>query len=570
MSGIESIMHHMTLEEKIGQLFMIAISDAEVTEETTKLLLKLRPGGLYLSNDNLVNPQQASRFTRELQKIITSTRPYIPLLLAGDHEGVWALLPSYLTVGPSNMALGATRDKNAIYTMYGIYAKELAAIGLNMDLAPVLDVNFNPKNPIINTRSFGDDPSLVAELGSSAIKGLQENGIIATAKHFPGHGDTEFDSHRELPIIKKSLEKLRQMDLKPFYAAIDSGVEVIMTSHILYPELDTDYPASLSSKIINGYLRREMSFHGVVMTDSLNMGAITKKYGKEECVVKAVEAGADLLLFALEKYYPVEDLLDDYEARLNALVQAVKENEFLAKRVEESVKRLLDLKTKYKILNKGEVKSDKVENVIGSNKHKELELEIARKSITLVKNTDNIVPLKVNEEDTIAVISPISLDKLKFLRKEYTRGIGPNVEPGEPFEMLVKEICKYHKRVLVKRITREMANFEEDIEKISSQSRVVIFCTERYVLPGLDIDDEGQSLVINEFIEKGASCVVIGLRDPYELTRIPDVHAYIAAYGFRYCNIKAAVEVLFGKVKPKGKLPVSIPGMHARGHGCSE
>ncbi|HEX9284275.1 MAG TPA: beta-N-acetylhexosaminidase [Nitrospirales bacterium] len=323
----------MTLREKIGQLFMLGIHGTEPSKELRELFKTYQPGGVILFSRNLEDPEQATHLTNALQKLVLK----MPLLVAIDQEGGRvARLPKGFTVFPGQGALGRIGTTDMAYAFAEVTARELRAIGVNMDLAPVLDVNTNPHNPIIGDRSFGQDPELVETLGLAVIAGLQDNGVLACGKHFPGHGDTATDSHKELPTVPHGLDRLRTMELRPFVHCIQNGMAALMTAHVRYPAWDPDFPATLSPAILTDLLRAQLHFKGLVLTDDLEMHAILDSYGIEEAAIRAFQAGADILLICKDH--------DRQVAAMEAVHRAVQDGDIPELQFEHAVLRILEAK----------------------------------------------------------------------------------------------------------------------------------------------------------------------------------------------------------------------------------
>ena len=324
----------MTLKEKIGQLFMFGFEGTRPSTGMVHLIKAACIGGVILFDRNLKNPLQIARLTNDLQFL----SPRMPLLIAVDQEGGRvSRLPKDFTLFPSAATIGAGHSTELAYRAADCTAKELRAVGINMNLAPVLDVRTHPANRVIGDRAFGSNPAVVGTMGLAVIAGLQDNRIVACGKHFPGHGDTEVDSHEELPRVSHPISRLFEVELRPFRHAIANGLAALMTAHVLYPALDEKWPATLSPRIITGLLRQELGFRGVVMTDDLLMKAITLPPG--EAAVQALLAGADLLLICHDEAVQ--------RAALDAVQIAVKENRLTEKRIEQSALRILALKERF-------------------------------------------------------------------------------------------------------------------------------------------------------------------------------------------------------------------------------
>lgn len=339
-SRVDELMEDMTLEEKIGQLLVIGMEGKTYGDELDHLIRQYHVGGIILLGKNISYPAGMLKLLNESKKANAAYK--IPLFISVDEEGGRvSRLPSSMKKLPAAEFFGRTGDETLAYETGAYLADLLHAFGYNMNYAPVLDVHSNPKNPVIGDRAFSSNPDVVAELGMAVMKGMTDNGIISVVKHFPGHGDTHVDSHLSLPVIEKTIEELRKTELVPFKRAIEENADVIMVAHIMFSELDSVYPSSLSAKVITDLLREEMHFEGVVITDDMTMGAIVNDYTVPEAAVQSFIAGSDLLLIA-----------GDYENQVgtfNALKEAVQAGIISEERIDESVKRILSLKDRYKL-----------------------------------------------------------------------------------------------------------------------------------------------------------------------------------------------------------------------------
>lgn len=348
----------MTLRDKIGQLFMLGFSGKTVSSELADLLTGYKPGGVILFSRNLEAPAQIAALTNDLQHLA----PDHPLLISVDQEGGRvSRLPSGFTIFPACARLGQCGSSELAYAAAAATAAELRAVGINMNMAPVLDVNTNPQNPIIGDRAFSTDPVQVCSLGLATLAGLQDHKVIACGKHFPGHGDTSADSHKELPVVAASAERLHDLELRPFRHAIENELATIMTAHVLYPSLDDRLPATLSSAILTGLLRDTLRFQGVTVTDDLDMHAIMDHYGIEDAAVRALQAGADVLLICQDRNRQV--------AAMEAVHRAVKDGTIPEARIDASFRRVMDLKRRF-LLPYAPVDPAAVRHIVGRRDHK--------------------------------------------------------------------------------------------------------------------------------------------------------------------------------------------------------
>ena len=335
---IEAQVAEMSLDEKIGQLVIVGLDGYVNDENSTYLIEKYRVGGFVLLKQNVKDTEQLLELMNSLKK--TNAANKIPLFLAIDEEGGRiSRLPDDFKKLPSSGRIGQANDKRLAYQAGSLLAEMLKTIGLNMNFAPVLDINSNPENPVIGDRAFGASSELVTELGMEAMSGIKAQGIIPVVKHFPGHGDTDVDSHVGLPVVEASLSRLESFELIPFKTAIENQADAIMIAHILLPKIDPNNPASFSKPIITDLLRKKMNFDGVVITDDLTMGAVVNNYDLGEAAVESLKAGSDIIL-----------VCHDYEKEvrvIEAIKKAVETGKITEERVDESLYRILSLKKKY-------------------------------------------------------------------------------------------------------------------------------------------------------------------------------------------------------------------------------
>jgi len=527
------------VRKKVGQLFLLAFTGEEA-EIVLPFIAERGIGGLYLSNENLREPGQSARLMNELQEAAINGISKQPLLTACDQEGAWGIMVPYSTTGPGNMALGASAVANT-EEMYSIFGKELAAIGVVCNLCPAADVNSNPLNPIIGTRSFGENPQEVADRVKAAIEGLHSNGIIAVAKHFPGHGNTSTDSHRGIPRVTRSLEEIESIDLLPFKVAIEAGVDLVMTSHIIFDALDPDNPATLSSKILIDYLRDKLGFKGVVITDSFNMGSIQKSYDPSEAAVATILAGADMIMLAEERYgEDVGDYIKSQNEMIDNVEQAVMEGRIPMERINEAYNRIVALKERYRLADKISVDVDQASAIVGHPEHMEAALRIAESSLYMAYDNRLLVPLQPGSSISVVRLTKEDVEEII----QIAAGIGPNYYTA--YADLVSEMKAAGFRVT-----------EYSYDDKMPADDVIICVSENYPFPGtsLDLEEQRRRLaIIKENTQ--AALINVALKDPYDAMIVqPD--AYISAIGSNISNVKAVVSLLSGKVEAKGKLPVT-------------
>ncbi len=341
IDAIQEIIKNMTLEEKIGQMVMVGIDGYTNDAHSTEMIESFHVGGFILFKNNIKNTEQAQSLINSLKDKNSNTSS-IPLFFSVDEEGGRvSRMPDEFVKLPSNKVIGSRNNPDFSFEIGKVIGKEIRSLGFNMDFAPVLDVNSNPKNPVIGDRSFGNSAQLVSLLGVKTMQGLGSQNVISVVKHFPGHGDTSVDSHVGLPVVNNGMERLKKLELVPFENAIKNNADVIMVAHILLPKIDAQNPASFSKAIITDLLRNDMNYNGLVITDDLTMGAITKNYKIEDAAIKAVNAGSNIIL-----------VCHDYEKQasvIKALKAAVENGDIPAEKVYESVYKILSLKQKYEL-----------------------------------------------------------------------------------------------------------------------------------------------------------------------------------------------------------------------------
>ncbi len=544
----------MTVKEKIGQMLMPDFRTwkgknvTEMNDENRELVKKYHLGGVILFRENVVTTEQTTRLVDEYMQ----ANENYGLLISIDQEGGIVTRLQSGTDFPGNMALGATRSTELSESVGHAIGSELHSLGINMNLAPVLDVNNNPDNPVIGVRSFGGDPQLVADLGTAYTKGLQSSGMAATAKHFPGHGDTAVDSHLGLPSVPHDKERLLEVELYPFQQAMDQGIDAIMTAHVTFPRIDPTtviskkdgteiaLPATLSHEVLTNLMRKEMGFEGVISTDALNMKAIADHFGPVDAVIRAVNAGTDIVLM------PV-----GLEEVANGLYAAVEKGEITEERIDQSVERLLTLKAKrgiYKQVSETPIdeKISHAEDVVGNKAHKDLENEVARKSITLVKNS-GVLPVNKAEKKSIVVIG-----------NTYS-------------ENLQQALSTHHSSVELIKTAQPLT--QEQLQKVQNADLVVLG-TYTFNVSGR-LPSSPQMQMVNQVI--GAvpeKTIAVGIRNPYDIMAFPEISAYITQYSFRDASFRAAAETIFGMNNPSGKLPITIykdaeSVLYPFGHGLS-
>ncbi|MEW6990176.1 glycoside hydrolase family 3 protein [Colwelliaceae bacterium 6441] len=520
----------LTIEEKVGQLFVLAFA-GEDTEYALELVKNFHVGGFYITDDNAHSLADAKQLSSSLQQQAALRSCDAPLLLAVDQEGAWGILTQETDLGPGNLALGKANDLTLTENIYQVFAQQMQAIGYNTLLSPCVDVNLNPKNPIIGQRSFGESAELVAKHSQAAIKGILKTGNLACAKHFPGHGDTEIDSHRTLAKVNKSLEELTKQDLLPFQRSIDAGVSLIMTAHIMYPQIDTEHPATLSNKILTDILKKQLNFNGLIITDSMNMWAMRKHYSPVQAAIMAIKAGAHLIMLSEEHYEnestPYKQIQQETIA---GVVQAVKSGELNEADIDNTLKHVLcckyrDLETQWLTKTLSKITSENIAQTA------------ADKAIKIIKNTEHLIPLVDRSFYLTFAANPVLYEKLVN-----SRGIGPN-DPHPASEVLLSELQ-------LRKANFTPISYVNFTEMINSKNTLdpslpIVIVTEDYPLPGEDFYNEDQLNRVKEAHQLfGKRLIVLSLRSDYELAKFSTVSSYICAYSSRAVSAKSLAKTL--------------------------
>ncbi|MFJ7588089.1 glycoside hydrolase family 3 N-terminal domain-containing protein [Streptomyces sp. NPDC097617] len=548
---LRALVDRMSLDEKIGQLFVSRAyghsatdpdpADAEQNlaafgvRTAAELVSRYHLGGIiyFAWAHNTRDPQQISALSVGLQQAALTTAARIPLLLSTDQEhGAVARIGRPATLLPGAMALGAAGSTAHARRAARIAGAELAALGIRQDYAPVADVNVNPANPVIGVRSFGSDPRAVAELVAAQVRGYQGAGVAATAKHFPGHGDTETDSHVGLPVMRHSRADWEELDEPPFRAAVEAGVDAIMTAHIVFPALDpSGDPATLSRPIVTGLLRERLGFEGVVVTDALDMAGVRQKYGNDRVPVLALLAGCDQLLNA-----------PDLALAQRSVRAAVESGELTEARVEESVLRILELKARRGLFDEAYTTGREVDTVVGVQEHLDAADTIAAATTTLLADPRGLVPIDATDGPRLLVTG--------------TDPVSPTGSTGPPTVVLARELTALGCRATAMAPTRAVA--------AAAGHAAVLVCT--YNVPE---GESPQRTLVADLIATGVPVITLAVRNPYDPARLPVCAAELATYGWTDVEMRAAARVLTGAARPVGRLPVPVPGRYPLGHGLT-
>ena len=536
---LEAMVARMSLQDKVAQMVMVGFHGQSIatSPELETMVGAYHVGGVVLLEANAHDPQQLSNLTAELGSLATSSGAGVPLFVAINHEGgIVVRITEGVTGLPGNMAVAAAGRPEYAYLSAALAAQELRAMGVNMNLAPVLDVNDNPLNPVIGTRSFGESPALAAEYGQLTVRGSQDNGVIAVAKHFPGHGSVAVDSHGGLPVLQASTGELMQHELVPFQAAIEEGVAGIMTAHIAVPALDdSDRPATLSPEILTGLLRQQMGYDGLILTDSLAMGGVSASRGQAQAAIEAVQAGADIVLSTT----PVEAHI----AIIQALVTAVQQGNIPVERIDQSVLRILRVKYAYGLF--GSLTTPDLRGV-GSPEHQAVADEIALRAVTLLRNDDDSVPLP-SSPARLLLVSPDQLPPAAS-------------GDGTAFAELLRE-RGYEVTELVFNLdsggSRDYVYATAVAQALAYD--VVVFGEWELIKRDVNWGDRWQEELIGALHQTGRPPIVVAWHNPAAILRCSQVPAFITAYGNTRAQVAAVVAALTGEQTPAGHLPITLP-----------
>ncbi|MGX1954365.1 glycoside hydrolase family 3 protein [Streptomyces sp. CB02115] len=565
---LRRIIAGMSLEEKVGQLFVMRVYGHSATEPdqadidanlkeigvrtAAELISTYHVGGIiyFTWAHNTRDPHQIADLSNGLQRAALAGRSRLPLLVSTDQEhGIVCRVGEPATLLPGAMALGAGGSRSDTRRAAWIAGAELAALGVNQNYAPDADVNVNPANPVIGVRSFGSDPASVAALVAEQVKGYQGAGIASTAKHFPGHGDTSTDSHTGLPVINHTRAQWEELDAPPFRAAIRARIDSIMTAHIVVPALDpSEDPATLSRPILTGILREELGYDGVVVTDSLGMEGVRTKYGDDRVPVLALLAGVDQLLNP-----------PNLSVAWNAVLEAVRGGEISEARVDESILRILRLKSRLGLFRDPFVSRRGVERTVGSRAHRAAADRIAERTTTLLADPGSLLPLSRRSHRNLLVVGadPAS----------------PSGTTGPPTSTLANAFGElgFTARALSTGTAPNQAKIAEAVAAAGGRDAVVVAT---YNVTATS----SQRTLVTALVATGVPVVTVAVRNPYDVAHLTGtgVAASLAAYSWTDVELRAAARVIAGHADPEGTLPVPVQRaddptqvLYPVGHGLS-
>src|SRR6266516_4469183 len=539
-AATDAVLAKLTTRQKVAQLVVpwlggnyMALDDSAF-QIATRWVDTLEVGGIIIS---VGSPYDIAAKLNTLQR-----RSKLPLLVSADLEWGAAMRVVGATAFPMIMAAGATGNQRDAYTIGRIAAREGRAVGIHVNFAPDADVNNNPLNPIINIRSFGEDPHAVASLVRAYVRGLQDNGMLATLKHFPGHGDTDADSHIGLPTFRSTYSRLDSVELVPFRAGIDAGAQVVMSAHIAFPAFTGDAPATLSAAMLTGVLRDSLKFKGLVVTDALQMGAIVAKYGAGEAAVRAFEAGSDLLLMPA-----------DPDSAIASMLTAVQTARISPARLDASVRRVLEIKRGLGLFQRRTVPLDSIARVVGSKAFQDAADDIAQRSLTLVRDSAGTVARLRRAPSRMAVIAyGDELNSYVGQRMlELLRAGGDTVGFFRLWPM--SGSASYDSaRVVIGRAPTVI--FAMNVRPIAAKGNIA--------LP----DSLARLITLTD---SGKPAVLVSLGSPYLLNQTPTVKSYLIAWSGVRAAERAAARALLGWSPVRGKLPIRIPPSYRIGYGLT-
>ncbi|MHA7846814.1 beta-N-acetylhexosaminidase [Serratia sp. D1N4] len=590
-TSAEQIVTQMSPREKIGQVLMLDVRNwgknaagepegvTVLPTELAKAINDYRLGSVILFRENFINTPQSYQLIQDLQKASYQ----LPLLISTDQEGGYVTRLREGTEMPGNMALAATRDANMAQHVGEVHGSELNALGVNINFAPVVDINTNQNNPVIGVRSFSSDIALVNEMSGAYIKGLQQNSVLATAKHFPGHGNVETDSHFGLPLVPYTESEWRQNDLLPFKYVIEQGIDAVITAHIIVPALDDTkvvskkdgteigLPATLSKKIITGILRDELKFQGLIFTDAMDMGAITENFGANEAVEMALMAGSDVIVMPVHIWD--QQGIEQLEELYHYLETQHYKNPEFASRLQEAATRVVQTKLAKKIAATNNAHTlEFAQSVVASPAHKRDEQKVAERAVTLIKN-DNLLPYSLNAQNNVLIISD-----------ENTRN-----------DIIRSELQNIASQLENQEITVSSLAYKLEQQTVPATLEESIQASDLVILVTYNLKTKGRAAqqTIDKARELGIPLVVISSRNPYDIAYLDNVTANLAIYGITgfdvtnnnrnslEANIRAGIRTLFKNDAdtllfnvPSGKLPVDIKSpegeiIYPFGHGLT-
>lgn len=550
VNWIENTLESMTLDEKIGQMLMPGNAlgafrnlDSEEFQKIKSDIIDYKAGAYHVFGGD---PAAVALLINEVQR-----RAKIPLLVADNFEGGAGYVLFGATRLPLGMSMGATGDERVAYEVAKLTAEEGRAIGVNVNFYPVADVQNNPQNPIINIRSFGEDPAAVSRFVRAYIKGAQENGQIATAKHFPGHGDVASDSHLMMPVLDVSRNRLDTTEFPPFRAAVAEDVAAMMSAHIWLPQIESEkgLPSTLSKTVMTDILRGDLHFKGLIFTDAMGMRGVTAAWPNGEASVRAVEAGADMIV-----------LPPDVGAAFNGIRNAVASGRLTEARIDESVRRVLAAKLRVGLDQPKNRFTDpaKLMTSVGTKASRDFAQSVADRAITLVRDDRHALPIKASADLRVAQINIVD-----------TRA---GWREGPPGRVVAAELQKRFPRAQTIQVDdQSQTNEFEMARKVAQMADVLVvngFIRIAAYKGSIDLSKD-QTRLLSDLMQMKKPFVFTIFGSPYLLTQIPDLPSYIVTYDTSTLAEVAAVKAMTGEIPFQGHLPINLPGLYKIGHGLT-
>ena len=551
---IDTTFAGLSLRQQVGQMVMMWVlgdytnTDDPTFAEVRRWIVDDGIGGVSMS---LGSPIEVAAKVNAMQRLAR-----VPLLVSADLEPSLGRLEGgvfthYMmdaggaTVFPTAMAIAATgRDEDA-FEVGRIIGREARAVGIHINFAPTVDVNNNPSNPVINTRSFGEDPERVSKLAAMFVRGSQEAGTIATAKHFPGHGDTDVDSHVGLPVVRADWNRLATNELRPFRAAVDAGAAMVMSAHIALPAIegDSSTPATLTARVMSGLLRDSLRFRGLAITDAMTMDGVGKGYGVEESSVLAVKAGADIILKP-----------GDVPRAIDAVVKAVESGDIPRARIEQSVRRVLELKARSGVAFQRFTSLDALREVVGAPAHRNASIEIAQRAITLLRDRGGVLPIAGRRSLIVQYMPETELRAGRTFAAAVRAGapnarivkIGPAASPG---------------------LLDSLQRMAEDAERVVLAAYVRRIEGEGRPSIPAHIAEWMERVAASDAMTPSAKVAMIAFGNPYLIRQVPSAATYLVTFGVGDALERAAAQAILGLAPIGGVSPVSLPGFFSRGDG---
>jgi beta-N-acetylhexosaminidase len=527
---VDALLSRMTLEQKVGQLFLVFFNGQDLSPSLLRSIKDYNVGGVVFFQSNIVSAGQTAALINAAQREAVASGAGVPLFVSLDQEGgLITRMPPPAVAFPSQMALGASADIKLAQRMAQAHADQLRALGFNMNLAPVLDVNDNANNPIIGTRAFAGRPNIVGQLGVEMIKVYRANNIIAVPKHFPGHGSAVIDSHNGLPVINKSLSAIEATELAPFKLAFaNAQPDALMTAHIVLPALDNSgLPATLSSKVLQDVLRKQLGYKGLIVSDSMTMDAIDERYSVDKALVMAFRAGVDVLALGADVgAIPIANRRD-----YQTLLRAIKSEVVLQKRLDESVRRILLTKAAYKLLDWKPVDEKAAESALAAPEQLDIAREVALGSVTVVRDPNSLLPLKPQRK--VLLVAPKERDRIGFYAADALSA--------------AFKACLPNLTVQLVELRPTAADIRRAVEQAGKHEHVIVATLNARFYPE-------QARLVRALQQP----IVLGLRNPYDALVIQDSAAFLTDYSDVPVSLEALASVVCGRSVARGVMPVDL------------